>query len=252
MEKLQTKSRAEKAWARAGESYSLTEETIRFIDGRRVVSSEELEKLWGLSTLTIREYVSKKGMPKHPCSKRDFSVFDLAEVISWRAENILPNHGNSILLNAKHEAEGFVPEMSLGAGIDTDDQISRRSDSIRKATADADRAEEDAAIAKLKRQQLEGTLIDADDLDIALAELATIYQTTYSNDKKILPVHLKGKTDGEIRKYLDEYYENRMSDLNRLIHKVYPQASLSLHEVTNVIIERLLEGLSPDELIGKL
>jgi hypothetical protein len=250
MEKLQTKSTAEKAWARIGESWPITEEVVRKINGRRVVSSDDLVRLWGIAKSTLNEYVSAKGMPKHPCSAKLFSVFDFAEVVAWRSENIMTDHGNSITVKLKHEAIGFVPEM--GAGMETDDQLTKRSDMMRKASADADRAEEDAIIARLKREQLEESLIDADDLDIALAELATIYQTTYSNDKKILPVHLKGKTDVEIRKYLDEYYENRMSDLNRLINKSFPNGVTTMYEVILVIMEKIREGSSPDEIIGKL
>lgn len=249
MEKLQLKipHRAGIAWERIGKTYNVTTEIVRYIEGRRVVSSEELCDLWGIAIPTLRDYVSKKKMPKHECSEERFVVYDLAEVIAWRNENITPNHGNGILLSRKNELLGLIPEMG-----DEDGQPTRKVDSLRKAAADADRAEEEALIATLKRKQLEESLIDADDLDIALAELATVYQTTYSNDKKILPVQLKGKTDGEIRKYLDEYYENRMSDLNRLINKSFPNGKASMYEIISVVLERLDEGYTPDELLGKI
>lgn len=216
-------------WNKVDRQYVIEERVTRYIAGRQVISSQELKTAWGISDMTLRRYIGL-GMPKHPASFKDFNIFDILECAAWRDNNI--------------SDRGAKPGKSRNPE-DTDEDEGIVS---RKMKADADRAVSEAAISELKHQQLKGSLIEAETLDIAQAEMAVIYQTTYQNDKKTLPIQLEHKSSGEIREYLDSYYQNRMEDLDSLIHKEFPECNESVYEIMEVALKQLNNGVSPDIL----
>ena len=224
-------------WSKLDPAYLVTEEITRFIDGRRVVSSSELMKQWGISNVTLRRYTGL-GMPKHPASSDGFLIFDLLEVGSWRLANIT--------------SRGAKPSKPIEDTETDDDYQGELGDTARKVKADADRAVEDALSARLKRQQLEGSLIESDTLDIAQAEMAVVYSTLYQNDKRTFPVQLLGKDSAEIRSYLDDHYANRMEDLQSLMVKEFPSCDATLYDIIHVVLQQLQNGVPPDAITYSL
>ena len=224
--------------AESGVSISLK----RFIDGREVVSRQELESVFNKGQKTIQRYI-KDGMPIHPASSRSLQIFDLEECISWRDKSV--DKTQSI----KTERLTGEPDASFD---DDSDEERPKADMERKLKADADKAEEDAIIARLKREKEEGSLISSQDLDISQAELATVYQTTYVNDKKLLPLQLFGKSKDEMRTYLDSHYSKRMEDLDMLIHKEFPDCDESVYEVMSAVLDGMQNGISPSDIVKKI
>lgn len=219
-------------WGKIDPQFTVTEEVIRKINGRRVVNTAELINQWGTSVPTFRRYV-QDGMPQHPASTKGFPVFDLLEATAWRDANV-SNRGARPKVPREHAASGEPTDGSeVGAAI-------------RKIIADADRAEEQAKSEALKRKQLEGSLIEADTLDIAQAEMAVVYNALYQNDKKTFPVQLFGKSSAEIREYLDDHYANRMDDLHTLIDKEFPNCQETLYDIIHVVLKQLRNGVPPD------
>ena len=245
MKKLQSELEI-RTWEKISETINLTIEHVYTVDGRRLVSRRDLCRLWGVSDEAIKSY-TKKGLPKSELSHPSMSVYDYDLVTKWRAENVDLQRGRA-KSKARADAEnGFVDPSSTVV----EDTHLHTGYAIRQMIAESDKAVETAKLAKLKRQELEGSLVESETLDIALAELAVIYSTTYVNDKKLLPIQLKNKTDGEIRKFLDQHYANRMSDLNILINKSF-ETSDSIYDVLEVIIDKLNNGSSPKEIIDDI
>ena len=219
-------------WRKLDPKYTVTEEVLYSVNGRRVVSSRDLIRAWGVSAPTLNRYVMD-GMPKHPCSLPNFSVFDLAKAGAWRDANV--------------QIRGVHPQIPREQATSEDGESpSEVGAAIRKIIADANRAEEQALSEALKRKQLEGSLIEADTLDIAQAEMAVIYNALYQNDKKTFPVQLFGKTSGEIREYLDDHYANRMEDLHSLIDKEFIGCDETLFDIVHIVLKQLKNGVPPD------
>jgi hypothetical protein len=247
MKKLQPDSEI-KLWEKIAEHCDVVAEIIVRVDGRRLVSRRDLRRIWACTDEAIKGYV-KKGMPKSELSVPSMAIYDLATVNAWREANVDSKRGMAAAKLRREKEEGLPPATSEDAEIDSVPGGKSLSQyAIAEAIAESERAVENATITKLKRQILDGSLIDSETLDITLAEQAVIYTTNYVNDKKLLPIQLEQKSRGEIRQFLDQHYSNRMSDLRLLIEKVY-DCDESLHEVIQAILEAFIRGETPSKLI---
>ena len=247
MKKLQPDSEI-KLWEKIAEHCDVVAEIIVRVEGRRLVSRRDLRRIWACTDEAIKGYV-KKGMPKSELSVPSMAIYDLATVNAWREANVDSKRGMAAAKLRREKEEGLAPPSSEDAESDlTTGGKSLSKYAIDEAIADSERAVENALITKLKRQMMEGSLIDSETLDITLAEQAVIYTTHYVNDKKLLPIQLEQKSRGEIRQFLDQHYSNRMSDLRLLIDKVY-ECDESLHEVIQAILEAFIRGETPVKLI---
>lgn len=254
MKKLQTETES-RSWEKVAETCRVDVELVYRVEGRRIVSRRELRRLWDCSDETIKRYVLK-GMPKSALSMPSFTVFDLAVVDAWRLANIDPRLGPKVT-QLRKELEANVPTLPRGEHSPADGELEEGIPSGKKpltqyaideAIAESERAVENALIAKLKRQQMDGSLIDSETLDIALAEQAVIYTTHYVNDKKLLPIQLENKSRAEIRQFLDQYYANRMTDLRSLIERVFT-CDETLYDVVQAVLEAFLKGQDPKGVI---
>lgn len=237
-----------KLWEKIAEHCDVVAEIIVRVEGRRLVSRRDLRRIWACTDEAIKGYV-KKGMPKSELSVPSMAVYDLATVNSWREANVDSKRGMAAAKLRREKEEGLPPPPTEDAEIDRDSGGKSLSKyAIAEAIADSERAVENAIMAKLKRQSMDGSLVDSETLDIALAEQAVVYTTNYVNDKKLLPIQLEQKSRGEIRQFLDQHYSNRMSDLRLLIDKVY-ECDESLHEVIQAVLEAFIRGETPVALI---
>ena len=214
----------------------------RFINDREVVSKQELISLWGKSAKTIQRYISD-GMPTHKVSTRAFQVFDIEDATAWRDK--------SIDKVQSQKTASRQTEMEVG-GDGEKKELKVVTDMERKLKADADKAEEDAVIAELKRKKEEGSLISTKELKATLADLTTVFMTLYMNDKKLLPVQLQDKNTNEMRDYLDGHYAKRIEDLQRYIDLEFEGSDKTLYDIIYKILEQLRDGLHIDELLKRI
>jgi len=210
----------------------------RFIGDEEVVSRQELQKLWNRTDKTIQRNV-KDGMPLHEASSPRFQIFALKSAERWRDGNI------DKVFSAKTEKVEHSQEPNDFT------EVSAKSDMARKLTADADKAELEVKLSKLKLDTAEGLVVDANDLDRSMSELAIVHKTDKIQDENLLPVLLENKNSGEIKKILQEHNKKRLEMLDKLVSKEF-KSSETLYDIVEVILKQLHGGTEPESLIKRI
>ena len=100
-------------------------------------------------------------------------------------------------------------------------QLINMDSSLKKTVADANKATEDAQISKLKRKQLEESLIDADDVDKSRYEQAIMHKTMLENQEKVFPIILENKTSEEISNLIHEHNNDHLDLLDSQIEQKF-------------------------------
>jgi len=210
----------------------------RFIGNEEVVSRQELITLWNKSDKTIQRNV-KDGMPTHEASSSRFQIFPLKRAEKWRDGNI------DKVFSAKTDKLVDIPQQE-----DRED-LELKTDMERKLKAEANTAETRDEAEKLKLEILKKTVIDANDLDRAMSELAIVHKTDKIQDENLLPVLLENKNAGEIKKLLQEHNKKRLEMLDKLVNKEF-QSENTLYDIVEVILQQLKEGKEPWSLIKRI
>jgi hypothetical protein len=256
-----------KIWERIAERSKLTAEFIFRLDGRRLVSKKDLRRIWDCTEDTIKSY-SRKGMPqvnisdlvaegvaraqridpKYVWVLPNFAAYDLAEVNAWRDANISKKLGSGAARARKLIEEPLPPEDSITDAAEPTPEVAKGNYALREVIAKTLQAEEAATLARLKRQALEGSLVEADDLDKAMAEQAILHKTDKINDEKVLPTLLAGKDANEIAILLHEHNQERLTHFDRIINKEF-KAPETLYNVVEAVLAKLSQGVSPDQII---
>lgn len=206
------------------------------------ISKAELAEALGVKLRQIGNYI-KDGMPIHSVGKRNAQMFDLKACQLWRSKNI--DRGMA------SKTENIKPSIVDHEENLAEEEIKQRSDLSRKYTAEADDAELKVKLNRIKLAEAEGRLVDADDLDKAMAEQAIIHKTDKTNDEKILPILLENKTSAEIAVLLHEHQQERLEMLDKLINKKFTSSS-SLFDIIEQALELLSYGVESDEIIKRM
>jgi len=168
-------------------------------DGKLLADQPLLSKLIGKGKTQVNDY-AREGMPKSRMKEANKSFFPLTDVLFWFIDTMESVENGKFLRKAS--SEEFTPEAN---------DWKRR-----KEKADAEKTEEQAKVEKLKRKQLEGKLVDKDDIDKAMTETGAIYVANYRDDLKLLPVALANKSPDEISEFLDKHYNSRIEDMSKI------------------------------------
>lgn len=206
------------------------------IKSREVVTSRYLQKIWGVTDKTIRNYVSD-GMPVREESSPRFKLFDLIECVSWRMTQIDMGKSNVSGTQKKESNKEEVENLIFEANRD-------------KIIADAKKAKHEASIAEIKEKTALGELISVEDVDKVTAEQAMLHKTDIINSEKILPSELENLSKGEIAKKLREYNQDRLDNLNKLIQKDF-DCDETLYEIVKEVLKELNDN-SPKQIINKI
>lgn len=243
-------------------------EMIFRLDGRRLVSRRDLRRIWDCSDETIKKY-TKLGMPKvnieqllHEGFERarllrpgeellvpQQAIYDLATVNAWRDENIAENNGRGAEKKRKALLANTPPPPP--EDVESDNPNSKVGDAnyaLREMIAKTTSAEEQATILTLKRKNLEGQLVEAEDLDKAMAEQAILHKTDKINDEKVLPTLLEMKSASEISKILYEHNQERLSHFDKIINKEF-SCPETLYNVIEAVLAKMRLGCSPKEIV---
>lgn len=210
----------------------------RFIENREVISKTELMKLWGKSTKTIQRYISD-NMPIHEKSSRAFQIFDIEKVVSWRDGNI------DKTMSIKTSALGEIEKSSKDLSAD------KTSDIERKLKADADDAELKVKLNTIKLAEAEGRVVDANDLDRAMSELAIVHKTDKIHDENLLPVILENKDAGEIKTLLQDHNHERLAMLDKIINKEF-KSKETMYDIVEATLHQLKDGVEPESIVKRI
>ena len=196
------------------------------INNREMVLSSYLEKLWGVTDKTIRNYVNA-GMPVSEHSSARFKIFDLVECLSWRMNEINLSKSNVSKTQQKESETESIEKLIQDANK-------------RKIIADANSAEHEETVKRVKAEVAKGNYVLQ-----ALVHVSELY-----NDRKILPTLLEQKTKERIIELLERHHSGRVSNLKEIISKEF-DCDETLYEVCIEVLE-LLKILSPLDIIKKL
>jgi len=212
----------------------------RFTGDDEVVSKQELMEIWGKSSKTIQRYV-KDGMPVHEASSKTFQIFKIKEVTAWRDGSI----DKTMSIRTQTPSEKEVDINDDGGGN------TQTNDMLRKLAADADDAELKVKLNKLKLAEAEGRVVDANDLDRAMSELAVVHRTDKIHDENLLPILLENKDAGEIKTLLQEHNFERLKMLDEIVNKEFTSEE-TLYDMVEVILQELKQGTEPESLIKRI
>jgi len=215
----------------------------RFISNKEVVSKQELVELWGKSAKTIQRYV-EKGMPVHPSSTRAFQVFELEEAKVWRDKSV------DKVMSLKTE-KPKSREIEVDAETDSEDDAVEQNDLLRKLKADADSAELKVQLETIKLAEAENRVVDANDLDRSMSELAIVHKTDKIHDENLLPILLENKDAGEIKMLLQEHNFERLDMLDKIVNREF-KSKETMYDIVEVVLQKLKDGVEPESLVKRL
>lgn len=214
----------------------------RFIGDKEVISRQELASILNKGDKTIQRYI-KDGMPQHEKASRAFQVFNLSEVIAWRDKTI----------DKTMSIKTSKPQ-TTNIEVDTenqDDELILTDDLSRKLKADADDAELKVKLNTIKLALAEGEVVDANDLDRAMSELAIVHKTDKIHDENLLPVLLENKDAGEIKKILQDHNKERLKMLDKIVNREFKSME-TLHDIVEATLHQMKEGVEPESIIKRI
>lgn len=179
-------------------------------------------------------------------------VFNLKDAQEWVKYNIDKQKSQATQKNKTIELEDITEEEILEQMASMDQRIVKKlilmDSNLKKTVADANKAEEEAQISKLKRLQLEESLIDADDVDKSRYEQAIMHKTMIENQEKIFPIILENKSSDEISKIINEHNNDHMDLLNSQIEQKFKGDS-SNYDIFYEILQARRNKAEPNKII---
>ncbi len=207
----------------------------------KVVLKTELADILNVKARQIGNYI-KKGMPVHSVGKRNAQSFDVEVCKKWKNKNI--DKIMSIKTTKPKKTNIEVP-------TDADHEGEEKDDLSRKIKADADKAELGVKLDTIKLAEAEGRVVDANDLDRAMSELAIVHKTDKIQDENLFPVLLENKNAGEIKALLQEHNFERLEMLDKIINKEF-KSEETMYDIVEVILQQLKDGVEPESLIKRI
>ncbi len=226
------------------------------IDGEPYADSATMSRLTGLSASDISSVISVKLSPsdryKIPGQRTLYKVEKAilnardSRVISERSPFIstLTQPSKHVRKEIEDAARAAYEEEISQAGAEQDtplDKVSydeaRRRSEIKKVR-----------LAEIKIRKEMGVLVEADDLDRAMAEQAALYEASKRNGEKVLPSILENKSADEIGKLLKQY--NRADSSNKQVlfaHKY--RMTESFFDVAIAVFDAMIKGIEPHDLV---
>lgn len=182
-------------------------------------------------------------------------VFILKDVEEWVKYNIDKQKSQATQKTKEIELDDISEEEMVEQLATIDQRVIRKlismESALKKTKADADKAEEDAQISKLKRQQLEGSLIEADDVDKSRYEQAIMHKTMIENQEKIFPIILEMKSSDEISHLLHEHNSDHLDLLDSQIEQKF-KGDMSLYDIFYEVMLERKNKTSPKEIIKRI
>ena len=106
-------------------------------------------------------------------------------------------------------------------------------------------------LAEIKIREAMGQLVDANDLDRAMAEQAALYEASKRNMEKILPVVMENKDSSTIRSILMEYNTNDSLQKRNLFGNKF-RSTNTFYDIAYEVFNLLVNKVEPDDIIETL
>lgn len=229
-----------------------------YIKGRWIGTKKDLEKVFSANTRTITRYITR-GMPEHEQSTKQLKIFDIEECIEWHGRNINKEQAKKVKKNSDNEIdkdeEKYSDEESAiiwdSLSAKQKREVTEASAYLRKTVSDANNAEEVYLTNQMKRKNLAGNLVLADDLDRSMAEQAVMHKTDKTNDEKVLPLILANRTQTEIKTILNSHNQKRLKLLGGIVSKEF-NTKETLYDVIEIVLQKLNENNNPKKIKEKI
>ena len=213
----------------------------------RIVQKKELADVLEVKIRQIGNYI-KRGMPISSTGKRGVQNFETEICKNWKVKNIDKVMSTKTKLYKQSKSTEIEIEIDE-KNTDEDEEV--KCDLERKLKADADSAVIKVKLDNLKLAEAEGRVVDANDLDKSMSELAIVHKTDKINDENVLPILLANKTASEIKKQLQKFNTKRLEELDKLINREFKSVE-TLYDIVEVVLCQLKEGIEPESLIKRI
>ena len=213
------------------------------VDSSLLVTVDFLMAYFNVSQRQITNYV-KSGLPKID-SRNDgrggIGLYDINKCIEWRLDNL--NKSKQASTEKAKARQEERQKQNAPPSEDIRDMSFEEAERLKKIV--------DFQIAEVKLAEVEGRLVDANDLDRAMSELAIMHKTDKTNDQDVLTVLLENKSSAEIRELLYSHNEERLEMLDSIINKEF-KSKETLYEIVESILNKLSDGVEPSKIISKV
>lgn len=212
------------------------EQIEAYIDGRKLyVPTKFLTTYFQTDERNIRNWI-KKGLDFERIQGIRSNLFIFSDVLTWHKENINKNKSNNAKNRVVEVRNDTVQEKE---GLRTYDDSEAKEKHFK------------AELAEIKYLEAQGLLVDADDLDKAMAEQAVLHIADKTNDEKVLPVVLENKPAQEISNILHEHNQERIAMLHKIFNKVF-NTNETIYDILIAVFDNLEYGVSPTDMINKI
>jgi len=212
------------------------EQIEAYINNRKLyVPTKFLTTYFQTDERNIRNWI-KKGLEFERVQGIRSNLFIFSEVLIWHKENINKSKSN----NAKNRV------------VEVRNNTVQENDGLRSYDdSEAKEKHFKAELAEIKYLEAQGLLVNADDLDKAMAEQAVLHIADKTNDEKVLPVVLENKQAQDIANILHEHNQERIAMLHKIFNKSF-KSNETINDILVEIFDNLSDGISPTEIINKI
>ena len=219
---------------------------------QEIVDKKELAEILNVKIRQIGNY-TKKGMPIHGVGKRNAQSFNKAKCIKWRDENInqamASKTSTAKMLNETIKADSNnTKEIEVKIYEEPDDVAYNVA---KKLKLEVSVLETKDKHEKLKLALARGEVVNAEDLDRSMSELAIVHRTDKIHDENLLPTLLEHKDAGEIKILLQDHNFERLKMLDGIINKEF-KSKETLYDITEAVLNQLKSGVEFDIIIKRV
>lgn len=180
-----------------------------------MIFEDDLAKLFKVSKRMLQKYKEEKGLEHHKSSVKGAVVYDLVYAIKWyfacTDKLLITRQVAPVKENSGHE---LITKMNK---------------------LDHDIKEQKLKTDKLKHDELNKTLVKAEDLDRSMAEQAVLHKTYYVDDLELLPIALDGMKKDEISEFLNEHYTARLENASSFIQKLFDKPNFLYNKIMELL-----------------
>ncbi len=226
------------------------------IDGEPYADSATMSRLTGLSASDISSVISVKLSPKDrykiPGGR---TLYKVEKAILNARDSRVISERSPFISTLTQPSKHVRKEIEEAVRADYEEEISQAGAEqdvpLDKVTYDEARRRSEikkVRLAEIKIRKEMGVLVEADDLDRAMAEQAALYEASKRNGEKVLPSILENKSADEIGKLLKQY--NRADSSNKQVlfaHKY--RMTESFFDVAIAVFDAMIKGIEPHDLV---
>ncbi len=203
--------------------------------------------IFGVKPVTVKDWLNE-GLVYSDFKVGSIHLIKVKTAVDWYRENKRQSFarnkekpkGKPIALPSQKDVEKMMNPANL------EDLTQHEQDYLDKL-----KTIEDIHTKRIKRKEAEGLLVNADDLDKAMSEQATIHLSDIANDEKVLPTILSNKSEQEIDIIFKQHKLERKKMIEKVVNKAY-RCEETIIDVVQSVLKKMAENIEPDEIIRRI